>query len=380
MSKKLLINMLSAVSDYLDTRGQRRSIDQKIRHLKAHNSFQPYDLKKSPPLVAKYDFYRNDDRRWLDFFYSVTNELDPGYIPLRTYYSHIEPVLNDRFLISAIKEKNYYDMHMAGIDMPKALLRRMNGFYYDKDYRLLNSEDLRTVIKSLLSEDRILIKPSIESGSGKGILLFEKSVDQLVSGNTVFDKAFCDLYSDNFVVQEYVEQHDYYRKFNPDSNNTIRVLTYRSIRDDRVNILHVLLRIGAKGSYLDHDNLGGMSIGIQDDSELNSYAFDLWGNKHYSSCGIEFEKTCKAPLVDEIRHLSVKIAQKIFYGRLLALDFTIDSDGRPLLIEINCWKNGISHYQMNNGSLFKEFTEEILDHCSRFHPKRVFLVKSLKSS
>ena len=49
----------------------------------------------------------------------------------------------------------------------------------------------------------------------------------------------------------------------------------------------------------------------------------------------------------------------------MALDFTIDNTGEPLLLEINCWGNGISQYQMNNGSVFKEYTREVLEYCSK---------------
>ena len=75
--------------------------------------------------------------------------------------------------------------------------------------------------------------------------------------------------------------------------------------------------------------------------------------------------------MDEMKALAKKIANNIYYGRLLALDFTVNSDGDPLLLEINCWRNGIHQYQMHNGGLFKEFTKEILDYCQNYQPRFV---------
>jgi len=62
--------------------------------------------------------------------------------------------------------------------------------------------------------------------------------------------------------------------------------------------------------------------------------------------------------------MAYSIANQIYYGRLLAIDFSIDRNGNPLLLEINCFGNGTTQYQMNNGQLFKEYTTEVLDYCA----------------
>ena len=72
------------------------------------------------------------------------------------------------------------------------------------------------------------------------------------------------------------------------------------------------------------------------------------------------------PAMDEVRSIAKKIANNIYYARLLALDFTVNKNGEPLLIDINCRSNAIHQYQMHNGGLFKNFTKEILDYAQNF--------------
>ena len=101
-------------------------------------------------------------------------------------------------------------------------------------------------------------------------------------------------------------------------------------------------------------------------------AFDINGMKNKSVNGILFKDLDQAPFVDEAANIARKIAGRIYYGRVLALDFSIDEKGQPLFIELNCRRNGTNQYQMNNGGLFKQFTREVLNYCENQRPKYVF--------
>jgi len=52
----------------------------------------------------------------------------------------------------------------------------------------------------------------------------------------------------------------------------------------------------------------------------------------------------------------------ITYFRLVSSDIGIDINGAPVLIKYNTYHQGISVHQLANGSLFGDFTEEILSH------------------
>jgi len=305
--------------------------------------------------------YKQQDSFWADYCYSINGIVSDSYIPLRAYYLAIEPTLNHRLMVSTLKDKNFYDLFFKSIESPKVLLRRINGFLYKGDYQPI--DNITALDDSLAKLPAFILKASLDSGSGQSIFLFKNQAGVFKSEAVLFDNDFLREHKFDFVIQEFVKQHEYFAQFNPSSNNTIRVLTYRSVVDDSINVLHVLLRIGAKGSFLDHDNHGGVAIGIDHFARLGSGAYDSKGNIHKVFNGIVFADQSEVPFYKEITESARTIAAQSYYGRLLALDFTVSSHGQILLLDVNCWRNGISQYQYINGTLFGQFTKEVLDYC-----------------
>lgn len=362
--KKQIEALLSFGLNQRTEQALQKNVRKKIAILKQKGTFQCYPLAGHPPLIAGVSFYHRRDLGWLDFFYSVRGTVDTGFIPLPMYYRYIEPRLNHYVLTRAIKDKNFYDQFLKNVKTPTTLLRAMNGNHYDGGYRRLdlNEESLQQIVDGA---DAVIIKPSIESGSGKAIAKFVRTNGHFYAGKRLLDVDYLQRYGRDFVMQDCIRQHDFFRAFNPDSNNTLRVLTYRSVRDDRITVLHTLLRIGVKGSFLDHDNLGGVAVAINESGDLQHHAFDVNGDRHEMFNDIVFQQMGTVPFVQETRKMAVEVAAQIFYGRLLAMDFTVDHEGKVLLIEINCKGNGVSQYQYSNGSLFKDYTQEILEHCDQ---------------
>jgi hypothetical protein len=220
-------------------------------------------------------------------------------------------------------------------------------------------------------QKKIILKPSVDSGSGHDILLFEDKGGALSNGESDFNLVFLDSYDKDFIIQEYVTQHQFFSQFNPTCNNTIKVFVYRSIRDDSVNLLHSILWVGARGKFMDHDHWGGFGLSINEDNKLNKYGIDIDGNKYEFVNNIVLSSLGEVPGMDSLRALAKQIAGKIFYGRLLAIDFTVQAQGKPLMLEINVRSNAIHQYQMHNGGLFREYTKEILDYCQNISPRAV---------
>jgi hypothetical protein len=373
--KKFLFNLISLAYRFKSRFAESRMINEMLEHLKKSNKLKQFPYNECKPEVLKYPNLSTNDKKWLDFFYSVTGKADKGFIPLNYFNSYIEPCLNDITLIAGLQEKNFYELLFKDVKTPEVILRKINGFFYRGDYSpiTLNDEMLQSLFENY---DNIIMKPSVESGSGRSIMLFQRKKNNLVSNGEIFNLDFIQKYKPDFVIQECVKQHQFFKKFNPSSNNTLRIFLYRSIKDDKIHVLHKLLRIGKQGSFLDHDNLGGLGISIKEENHFDEYAYNYYGDRFSSVNNIKFSEAGKVPFIDETCEVAIKTASRIFYARLLALDFTVDEEGNVLLIEINCWGNGITQYQMNNGSLFKEFTNEILEYCYsvsqnkiRFNPR-----------
>lgn len=360
--KIILFSVINLAYRFKSHFAESKMINEMIEHLKKNNKLKQFPYNECKPEVFKYPNLTKNDKKWLDFFYSVTGKADKGFIPLNYFNRYIEPCLNDITLIAGLQEKNFYELLFKDERTPEVILRKINGFFYKGDYSpiILNDEALQSLFKNY---NHIIMKPSIESGSGRSIMLFERKENNLVSDGEIFNLDFIKKYKPDFVIQQRVKQHEFFKKFNPSSNNTLRIFLYRSIKDDKIHVLHKLLRIGKVGSFLDHDNLGGLGISIKDGNVFDEFAYNYFGDKYSSVNNIKFSEAGEVPFIDETCEVAIKTASKIFYARLLALDFTVDAEGNVLLIEINCWGNGITQYQMNNGSLFNEFTNEILEYC-----------------
>jgi hypothetical protein len=348
------------------TVSQRRRLARILRRqmavLAEAGELRRYPFDRVQPAICNSTFYRRGDRGWLDFFYSVHGHPSGTFIPNTSYYQVIEPLLNRYDILKAVADKNSYDRQFPNVITPPTPLRRIHGRLYDNNYDPVHPDD-QWIRQHLTPLDRVFVKPSIDSGSGKDIIRFERDGSILRAGNKVLDERFLKDYPYDFVLQEVVVQHPFFAQFNSTSNNTLRVFTYRSVANDYVHTLHTLLRIGRKGSYLDHDNHGGVAIAVTPELRLKHEAIDANGRKRSELHGIEFSRVGVVPCVSEIQSMARAMSSRIHYGRLVAYDFTVSEDGIPILLDVNCHGNGVSHYQMCNGSIFNDLTQEVLEYC-----------------
>ena len=94
-----------------------------------------------------------------------------------------------------------------------------------------------------------------------------------VQGVTTLPQLF-GLYGGNFIIQKYIDQHHWFARFNESSLNTVRVLTYRRIKNEEAVVLHRLLRAGRPGSVVDNQASGGIACAIDTDGRLMSFGID----------------------------------------------------------------------------------------------------------
>lgn len=172
------------------------------------------------------------------------------------------------------------------------------------------------------------------------------------------------LYKKNYILQKIIQQHKFFSQFNESSLNTLKIFTYRSVMSNHIEILHSILRVGAKGERVDNFRAGGYSIGIDTSGKLNNYACTKDGKKIKKVNQINLESNqFIIPFFENIKQTAVAIASKNIYHRLLGLDMTIDYENNICCLEVNNDFNEINFFQFNNGSLFGEFTEEIIEYC-----------------
>jgi len=307
----------------------------------------------------------NVNTKWLKVYCNISGKLDYKYITEFDYYNFIEPVLNHKSFCDAYSDKNSYHTFLDYELLPKVHLRRMHGVYYFEDYnQLASSYNIFDTIPK--NTNKLIIKKSFDSGGGSGVGLLSKTENKWHDNNneTVTEEYLDYTYGSDFVIQEYLNQHQYFKQFNESSVNTIRLLTYRSVKNNEIIPLHAVLRIGKKGSFVDNQASGGIACGLDDYGKLNSFAVNKYGERFETFNGINFAKTKEIFGFTEIINSGLEVAKLFRYHRILGFDFMVDEYGKIKIIEINNKNNEINFYQMSNGPLFKSYTREIIDYCS----------------
>ncbi len=329
-------------------------------------------VKKYKTLWAGFRSKVNSD--WLKVYISISGINDYRYIPEDIYYSEIEPRLNDKTFSKADSDKNSYHKIFSNTILPPVLLRSISGILYTEDYKRVN--DLNNFLNSIDKDLKYIIKPSVESGGGTDVRKIEITGDRLtITPSIPGIKNFSDLihyYKRDFIIQKYLEQHSFFRQFNKSSLNTIRIFTYRSLKDEKIVVLHRILRIGKPGSVVDNQASGGIACGISEEGLLSSFGVDKYGSKYSESNMVKFCEIGKIPFLEAIISLAEEVAGKYLYSRVLGLDFAVNEEGKIFLIEVNNINNEINFYQMNNGPLFGIYSEDVARLCLN-EPKSILL-------
>lgn len=264
-------------------------------------------------------------------------------------------------------DKNMFNRILPASFMPRTIMRRMRGVLTDEAYAPVGPLSDDTLSRLTGSARKVVMKPTLDTCSGHGVMLFEKE-----HGSNAFinrksgkklDTVLIAQFNHDFIIQEAVEQHPFMARFNPTSVNTIRVATYRSVADNKVHVLSSVLRMGATGSVVDNATGGGMIAGVDETGRVGNYCFDVNGKRSDSHNSINFkEQSLVVPHFEEIKSLAKKVAGMLDYCRLVQHDIALDSEGHPLLIEYNvtafsCWLA-----QFAGQPAFGDFAKEIRDY------------------
>lgn len=240
-------------------------------------------------------------------------------------------------------------------------------------YNVVNQSDAIDFNSYCEDLEKIIIKPTRDTGNGNRILLYQKKGseylpighDQELSVEKL--KAY---YDGNFVVQECLKQSEFTAQFNPTSVNTFRVFTYKSVKNNEVHVLGIVFRMGKQNAFVDNNHAGGRYIGVlHDGSFANPYVFDQYGNTYTTFNDIDFSKSqFKVPNFQVIIDFSKSVAERIFHNRTLDLDVMIDHEGSPKLIEFNVDMCSPWLYQFTTGPVFGQYTDEVIDYiCNKIH-------------
>ena len=290
---------------------------------------------------------------WHKHFTAFTGHFDYKYFPELLYIPEFEHFMNsDAKYYEVFQDKNVLPLIAAsvGVHTPQVIITRTKGIFRDEHYRFI-SEDRAADILSCSGE--VFIKPSIDTGSGVGCK---------VIGSVSRDEAH-EVFTDagaNFVVQERLKCHEDVAKIYAGSVNTFRVITY--LWHDEIKICPAIMRIGQGGSTVDNAHAGGMFIAVDDDGTLHKTAFTEFNTQftEHPNTHLKFEGH-RIKVFPKVLEAVRKIHEATLQVGAVNWDFTLDEDGRPILLEGNMKGGSIWLIEMAHGvGVFGDDTAEIL--------------------
>lgn len=292
------------------------------------------------------------DTSWHKWYSTRNGIKDSRYIPEDIYYSYVEPFFNKMEFRKAYEDKSIYSLIMPEVKRPTTIIKNISGQYYNDLFEPLSE---LTAITECLKLEEFIIKPSIESGGGKGV----KFIDiEKTSNKKEVIKDNLNEFSKDFVVQKLIDQNADLKRINPESVNTIRTLSF--FHKGEVHILSSVLRMGVNGSRVDNQAAGGISVGITNEGYCKEYAYNKYGEPLLNHPqGFKFINT-RVPGYNKVLNIIKEYHLKLGHFRIVSWDFAINLDENPVLIEYNLGFQEINFHQINNGPLFDDLTDEVL--------------------
>lgn len=250
----------------------------------------------------------------------------------------------------ALDDKNYYDLFFHDISQPETIVRKMDGLLFDSNY---NRIDIDQAVRLIKSNDSSIMKPSILSSGGKGIVFFNHEDDPEIIKYELAKRR-------SVIVQKSIAQHEILGQIHEESINTIRTITF--FHHNRVNVLSSVLRMGVGNSRVDNSSSGGIFCGISNSGLLKKFAYNsrLDSFESHPSSGVSFS-SITVPGFEKTIALTAYLANRfVNVSKLLSWDIAIGKDGEPILIEVNLIYGDIDFHQIANGPLFGEMTQEVV--------------------
>lgn len=282
-----------------------------------------------------------------------------------------------------LRDKLIFSIFTEGIGLKEAntLFYTLNGDLYD--FRTKQKTTADAILA--LGDCKLFCKP-LDGQCGKGIFILQvrggkmvvvtKKVDKNKPIETIEEEVDAaglreHCASGRYIMQSFIVQHHAMNQLHPQSVNTIRLLTVRSLKDGQIHVMPSILRVGTGESIVDNTSQGGLAIGIDiETGYLKKYGF------YKPAYGREVEVDGKPTLIFkeeehpdshirladfQIPYFQEAVQQAKYYHSMLpslhsvGWDIAIGEDG-PIFVEGNDnWE--ITGPQTCNGGLRKEFEE-----------------------
>lgn len=235
----------------------------------------------------------------------------------------------------------------------KAQFNKYFEEFLGREYLTISSDDYNLFKEFVQKHPRFIKKPLNEYG-GNGVEKIDSSGKDLKAVFSAITEGGAVL------IEEIMTQHKDIAKLNPDSINTLRVITMR----DEKGVLHIPLaniRIGRLGQCVDNVCAGGMTAAINIKSGVvETPAFDKYCKKYsvHPDTNVPIIGL-QIPYWSSVKNTVMQAADKIPNCRYVGWDVVVGDDGNINLIEGNS-KPGANLHQLTAGKGLRPIYEKYL--------------------
>jgi hypothetical protein len=262
---------------------------------------------------------------------------DPGADPDR-YLKSVDPIrrLNHRHIVPL--HNKYTFQSMTGPYLPA--VPELYGIVDEGVFRPCETteNDLLAVLEQV---GQLVLKPA-RGGKGTGVHFLERTEAGLtLNGDRVTQSTIRDRLAglDEYLVTEFVHQHDYAATIFPDATNTLRIYSVFDRRDDRAEVFRAVHRFGSEASApTDNWSRGGYCVPVDVETGRMRRLLLVDGptrsalERHPATDATVEGVT--VPHWDAVRELVREAATLHRYAPLVGWDIVVTADG-PVLIEAN---------------------------------------------
>ncbi len=301
---------------------------------------------------------------WNKLYESMNGVYCRNYFPEMLYSTKLEPLLNPPEYCKVISDKSLTETlygAVRGVTFPETLLVNSNGVFLDGGRNVLGFNE---AIGKLCNAGACVIKPTVETGSGKGVLFLNISGGKDSESGADIESIF-KKYDKDFIIQLTVKNNKQLSALYPASLNTFRIITY--ICGGKVRCAPVSLRIGAGKNRVDNIHKGGLVVGVNADGTLKKFAYKLgYGDKSVKFTAHPDTNTVfENYYIGEIEKM-ISAAEELHAATpqlgIISWDLTFDESDNIVLIEANCRGQSVWFPQIvNECPIFGEDTPYMIN-------------------
>ena len=202
--------------------------------------------------------------------------------------------------------------------------------YYGRDMIHISSDSDWPVFEEFCRANHEFVRKLDFDSMGRGVVPYTADGDL----KQLFKK-LVDECPDGFICEGLIKAHPVISALNPDSVNTVRLITYFDGNETHVH--KCFMKMGQEGSFVDNGGAGGIFAAVNDEEGFfESNGIDEKGRRYetHPYTGITI-KGYQLPAWDEALALGREISSKIPGFRFIGWDLTYTEDCKWIIVEGN---------------------------------------------